>query len=98
MFSLLQPDLTRASLHDDRLGQILDTLFAANLNRMFGVIALNALEVYAVPPPWLPPWLQQDTTTITLYGAYEEEVSPVKGLVLPLSTAKMGMRISRQDS
>ena len=79
MLPLLQPGLTRASLHDYRLGQILDTLFAANLNRVFGAIALNALEVYAVPTPWL----HQDTTTITLYGAYEAEVRPVKGLVPP---------------
>src|SRR5499433_1602064 len=79
MVALLQPGLTRASLHDYRLGQILDTLFAANLNRVFGAIALNALEVYAVPTPWL----HQDTTTITLYGAYEEEARPVKGLVPP---------------
>ena len=69
MFPLLQPGLTRLSLHDYRLGQILDALFAANLNRVFGAIALHALEVYAMAPPWL----HQDTTTITLYGAYEEE-------------------------
>jgi transposase len=79
MLPLLQPGLTRASLHDYRLGQILGTLFAANLNRVFGAIALNALEVYAVPTPWL----HQDTTTITLYGAYEEEARPVQGLVPP---------------
>ena len=72
MVSLLQPGLTRASLHDYRLGQILDALFAANLNRVFGAIALNALEVYAISTPWL----HQDTTTITLYGAYEEEARP----------------------
>jgi len=32
-------------------------------------VALKALEVYAIPTPWLP----QDTTTIVLYGAYEAE-------------------------
>jgi transposase len=69
MLPLLQPGLTRTSLHDYRLGQILDALFAVNLNRVFGAIALNALEVYTIPTPWL----HQDTTTITLYGAYEEE-------------------------
>src|SRR5262245_58020027 len=69
MFPLLQPGLTRASLHDDRLGQLLDGLFAVHLHRVFGAIALQALEVYALSTPWL----HQDTTTITLYGAYEEE-------------------------
>jgi transposase len=79
MVPLLQPGLTRASLHDYRLGQILEALFAAQLNRVFGAIALNALEVYALSTPWL----HQDTTTISLYGAYEEEARPGKGLVPP---------------
>src|SRR4030095_5029124 len=67
MLPLLQPGLTRASIHDTRLGQILDELFAANLNRVFGRVALSALETYAIATPWL----HQDTTTISLYGAYE---------------------------
>src|SRR6266700_7227086 len=36
MVPLLQDGLTRPSLNDYRLGQILDTLFAANLNTVFG--------------------------------------------------------------
>lgn len=79
MCPLLQPGLNRTSLHDYRLGQILDALCAANLHRVFGAIALNALEVSALSTPWL----HQDTTTITLYGAYEEEARPVKGPVPP---------------
>lgn len=79
MISLLQLGLTRASLHDYRLGQILDALFAAHLNRVFGAIALNALEVYALSTPWL----HQDTTTVTLYGAYKEEARPSAGPVPP---------------
>src|SRR5262249_31385673 len=69
MVPLLQPGLTRIALNDYRLGHILDALFAANLNQVFSVIALKALEVYAIPTPWL----HQDTTTIMLYGAYEDE-------------------------
>jgi hypothetical protein len=79
MFPLLQPGLQRASLHDDRRGQILDALCAATLNRVFGAIALKALEVYALTPPWL----HQEATTITLYGAYAEEARPVQGPVPP---------------
>jgi transposase len=79
MLPLLQPGLTRASLHDYRLGQILEALFAAHLNRVFGAIALNALDVYAISTPWL----HQDTTTITLYGAYEEEPHRGEGPVPP---------------
>ena len=69
MVALLQPGLTRAALNDYRLGHILDALFAANLNKVFGAVALKALEVSAIPTPWLP----QDTTTMTRYGAYEDE-------------------------
>src|SRR5246127_72762 len=68
MVALLQPGLTRAALNDYRLGHILDALFAANLNQVLSTIALKALEVYAIPPPWR----HQDTTTIALYGAYAE--------------------------
>src|SRR5918911_577395 len=73
MVPLLQPGLTQAALHDDRLGHILDALFAAHLNKIFSAIALTALEVYAIPTPWL----HQDTTTIALYGAYEDEPTTI---------------------
>ena len=79
MLPLLQDGLGRASLNDYRLGQILEALFAAHLNRVFGAIALNALEVYALSTPWL----HQDTTTITLYGAYDEATRPGEGPVPP---------------
>jgi hypothetical protein len=75
MVPRLPPGLTRASLQDYRLGQSLDALFAANRNRVLGAIALHALEVYAIATPWLHP----DTTTMTLYGAYEEEARPGVG-------------------
>ena len=41
MLSLLQPGLQRVSLNDYRLGQILDALFAANLNKVFSALALE---------------------------------------------------------
>src|SRR5919206_2467431 len=73
MVPLLQPGLTQAALHDYRLGHILDALFAANLNKLYSAIVLKALEVYAIPTPWL----HQDTTTIALYGAYEDDPKTV---------------------
>ena len=45
MVTLLQPALTRAALNDYRLGPILDALCAAHLHKVFGVVALKALEV-----------------------------------------------------
>jgi transposase len=72
MLPLLQAGLQRESLNDYRLGQILDALFAANLNQVFSSLALKALQVYAIPTLWL----HQDTTTITLYGAYKDLAAP----------------------
>src|SRR5215467_282625 len=72
MLALLPPGLTRAALNDYRLGHILDALCAAHLNRVLSVVALKALEVYAIPTPWL----HQDTTTIALYGAYADAPQP----------------------
>ena len=68
MVPLLQPGLPATALNDDRLGQSLATLFAANRNRVCGAGALNAWTVSSLPTPWLP----QATTTITLYGTYDE--------------------------
>jgi hypothetical protein len=65
MLDLLQPGLTRAALHDYRLGHLLDALFAANLKKVLSAVALKACEGYAISTPWLP----QDTTTLRLYGA-----------------------------
>jgi Domain of unknown function (DUF4277) len=65
MVPLLQPGLPRASRNDYRRGQILEALCAANLHRVFRAGALKALAISALPTPWI----QQDTTTMTLYGA-----------------------------
>jgi Domain of unknown function (DUF4277) len=62
MVALLQPGRTRAALPDAHLGHLLDALCAANLNTVFRAVALTALEVSAIPVPWLP----QDTTTMAL--------------------------------
>ena len=53
MLPLLQPGLARTALNDYRLGHILEALFATNLNKVFGAIALKALEVYTLLTPWL---------------------------------------------
>src|SRR5919109_3284362 len=75
----LHEGLERASLHDDRLGQLLAALVAAQRTRVCGASALNALAVSTLSPAWL----HQDTTTIPLEGAYEEEARPGAGLALP---------------
>ena len=75
MLPLLQPDLAPPSLHDSRLGQTLDALYDANLHTVFRAIALRALDLYRLGTPWLHP----DTTTISFYGAYEEDEAGSKG-------------------
>lgn len=72
---LLQPGLAPESLHDSRLGQTLDALYDANLHTVFSAIALRALDIYQVDTPWL----HQDTTTISFYGAYEDDEAGSKG-------------------
>jgi hypothetical protein len=42
------------SLHDDRLGQMLEALCAAQFQRVCGAIALHALDLSASSTPWLP--------------------------------------------
>ena len=96
MVPLLQPGRTRASLHDDRLGQILDALFAAHLNGVFGATALHALEVYALSTPWP----HQDTTTIPCMEPMRRSLTRAQDLarlVRPMGTAKMGVMLSSQS-
>lgn len=75
MLPLLQPGLAPESLHDSRLGQTLDALYDANLHTVFSAIALRALDIYRIGTLWL----HQDTTTISFYGAYEDEEAGSKG-------------------
>jgi hypothetical protein len=50
MLPLLQPSLEATSIHDTRLGQILDALFAANLNQVFSALALKTLRKHMTVP------------------------------------------------
>ena len=94
ILSLLQPGLTRASLHDYRLGHILDALCAANLHKVLSAIALTALEVSAMPTPWR----HQDTTTIALSGVYADNPKPPGRPGRPTGTAQMGATTSNKCS
>ena len=50
-------------------------MFDANLNQVFSAIALRTLETYQVETPWS----HQDTTTLALYGAYDEGRADAQG-------------------
>jgi transposase len=86
MLPLLQSGLEAASLHDTRLGQVLDALFQANLHQVFSQIALRALDTYTVETSWI----HQDTTTIALYGAYEEGAEDLRAPRPPYGHSKDG--------
>ena len=60
LLSLLQVGLERTALNDYRLGQILDALFAANLNRVFGAIALRTLAGLCDPDTVAPSGYDDD--------------------------------------
>ena len=92
MVTLLQPGLARIALNDYRLGHILEAPFAANLNKVYGAIALKALEVYALPTPWL----HQDTTTIALYARMQTSRRVRRRLTRPTAIAKMGVTIANR--
>ena len=97
MLHLLQPGLPRTSLHDYRLGQILDALFAAHLNRVFGTIALNALEVYALSTPGSIR-IRQRSRCMGPMRRSPARVQSLSRLVPPMGTAKMAMMISSRSS
>lgn len=92
MLPLLQPGLAPESLHDSRLGQTLDALYDANLHTVFSAIALRALDIYQIGTPWL----HQDTTTISFYGAYEEDEAGSKGPRPTYGYSKDGRRDLKQ--
>ena len=97
MLPLLQDGLGRASLNDYRLGQILDALFAANLNRVFGAIALHALAVYAISTPGSIRIRRRSPCM----GPMRRKPARLRGLSrldLPMGTAKMGAMISSRCS
>jgi hypothetical protein len=99
MCPLPQPGLAHAALQAYRLGQSLDALFAAHLNRVFGAIALNALEGYALPPgsskirPRLPCMGRMREKRAKSARARKRQRGQYhRGP--PLGTARMGMMIS----
>ena len=51
------------------MGHLLEALCAANLHQVYSAIVLKALAVYTIPTPWV----HQDTTTISFYGAYADD-------------------------
>src|SRR5262249_38375105 len=65
----LQPGLTRAARHEDRVGHLRAALGAAHRPQGVSAVARTAREVSAIAPPWRP----QAPTTMMRSGAYADE-------------------------
>jgi len=59
-----------AEFHDVRLGRALDAVYRAGPDRIVTELALKMIEAHKVETDYL----HFDTTTLTFYGAYEDEV------------------------
>ncbi len=72
---LFTPEVHAKWLTRDTFSCMLDRLFAADCERLFTTLALRVYTAFSIP---LQPVLHGDTTSISLYGAYEgtEETSP----------------------
>jgi transposase len=64
---LLGETIDAAYLSDDNFGRLLDRLYAANTQRVFSHIAMNALQAFEIDSPHL----HFDTTSVRVYGAYD---------------------------
>ena len=54
---------------EERLAKALDDLFAADLDRLMSAVALQAIDQFGIDTEFL----QFDTTSLSFYGAYENE-------------------------
>jgi len=94
MLELLQPGLTRASLHDYRLGHILDALFAANLNKVFSPTRSQR----SGSMPFRPPDYTRIPRPLRSIGRMRTNHTSQGRLAPPTGTVKTGVMISNRCS
>jgi transposase len=63
------PGIDLAEYHDARLGRALDAIYDAGPDRIQTALALRAIDAWALRREYL----HVDTTSLSFYGAYEEE-------------------------
>jgi Domain of unknown function (DUF4277) len=66
-----------AHFHDNRLGRALDALWTARLERLSGAVMRHAIQPYARDLARL----HTETTSLTVYGAYERDADEAGPLV-----------------
>jgi len=67
LVQLFGPGVQASDFNDDALGRALDKLCAADPRRVFSTLSFHALTVQGIP--WQS--VHADTTSVSLYGAYE---------------------------
>lgn len=73
-----------ASLNDDRVGRALDSLFLADRASLLTALGLRAIRAYGIDCSEL----HNDSTSITLYGAYRAAAGASRGGVRPPRPAR----------
>lgn len=66
---IFQRPVDAAHFHDNRLGHVLDDLWDAGLDRLYGAVIGKAIHKYLIDLSRL----HTDTTSLKVYGAYDRE-------------------------
>ncbi|MFQ6090356.1 MAG: IS1634 family transposase [Candidatus Bipolaricaulia bacterium] len=66
---IFQRPIDAAHLHDNRLGHVLDDLWDAGLDRLYGAVISQAIRKYLIDLSRL----HTDTTSLKVYGDYDRE-------------------------
>lgn len=65
-----KPDISLADINDDRAARVLDALWEANPQQVFGAVANSAIAVHGLPTDTV----HADTTSKSFYGAYNGDI------------------------
>lgn len=90
---LLGEGIKAKHLNDDRLGRVLDQLFAKGITSLFIKIAMNAAQVMKVSPHWL----HLDSSSFHVHGEYLTNNSPTTQEPIPIKLTRGYSRDHRPD-
>lgn len=68
ILSQVLPGIAASAYTDDRLGDTLDALFAADLDHIQSQVSLSICKAFEIPVEFI----HSDTTSFSFYGAYEQ--------------------------
>lgn len=79
ILSQVLPGIAASAYTDDRLGDSLDALFAADLDYVQSQVSLAICKAFALPVQSI----HSDTTSLSFYGAYESPQAPFQAAAPP---------------